>query len=140
MIISGCAEGMVAVSNSASGLVVRVISDHQGAPITDLQSSSNTLMVNMVYLHLQFWSLPSPTSQNCILTFFITQLPSLGVESHLWLVASGDRRVSIWTSEWHKNNCCQQVDWLTFPGPANAPDGTRLKKANKVSCGLKFWG
>lgn len=27
---------MVAISNSASGLVVRVITDHQGAPITDI--------------------------------------------------------------------------------------------------------
>ena len=45
MVISGCADGVVAVSNPKSGLVVRVISDHEGAPITDLQSSANTLMV-----------------------------------------------------------------------------------------------
>ena len=54
------------------------------------------------------------------------------MESHPWLVASGDRRVSIWSSEWRRDNSCQLVDWLTFPGPSQAPDGTRLKKANKV--------
>ena len=36
---------MVAISNPSSGLVVRMISDHQGAPITDLQASTNSLMV-----------------------------------------------------------------------------------------------
>ena len=45
VVISGCADGVVAISNPASGLVVRVISDHQGAPITDLQYSTNPLMV-----------------------------------------------------------------------------------------------
>lgn len=45
MVISGCADGVVAVSNPKSGLVVRVISDHEGAPVTDLQSSVNSLMV-----------------------------------------------------------------------------------------------
>ena len=45
MVISGCADGVVAISNPTSGLVVQVISDHQGAPITDLHSSTNTLMV-----------------------------------------------------------------------------------------------
>ena len=56
----------------------------------------------------------------------------MGVEEcHLWLVASGDRRVSVWGGEWGRE-VCQLVDWLTFPGPAFAPDGTRLKKGHKV--------
>ena len=67
-----------------------------------------------------------------LLFALLMQLPSLGVESSLWLVASGDRRVSIWTSEWRRDSGCQLVDWLTFAGPAFAPDGTRLKKADKV--------
>ena len=50
VIISGCAEGVVAISNPATGLVIRVISDHQGAPVTDLQASSNSLMVR-THLH-----------------------------------------------------------------------------------------
>ena len=62
-----------------------------------------------------------------------SQLPGVGVDKcHLWLVASGDRRVSVWASEWSKDQC-QLVDWLTFPGPFFAPDGTRLKKGDKVS-------
>ena len=29
---------------------------------------------------------------------------------------------------------CELVDWLTFPGPSSAPDGTQLKMGSKVSC------
>ena len=50
----------------------------------------------------------------------------------LWLVASGDRRVSVWSSDWSKTSC-QLIDWLTFPGPACAPDGTVLHKGKKVN-------
>ena len=41
------------------------------------------------------------------------------------------RRVSVWGGEWGRE-VCQLVDWLTFPGPTFAPDGTRLKKGHKV--------
>jgi len=44
----------------------------------------------------------------------------------LWLVASGDRRVSVWTSDWSKTSY-QLIDWLTFPGPVCAPDGSVKK-------------
>jgi len=47
------------------------------------------------------------------------------------LVASGDRRVSVWDVDWQKD-MCELVDWLTFPGPPSAPDGTLLKKGSKV--------
>lgn len=50
----------------------------------------------------------------------------------LWLVASGDRRVSVWSSDWSRTSC-QLIDWLTFPGPACAPDGTVLRKGKKVN-------
>ncbi len=50
----------------------------------------------------------------------------------MWLVASGDRRVSVWSADWQKD-LCQLVDWLTFPGPPTAPDGTLLKKGTKVN-------
>ena len=50
----------------------------------------------------------------------------------LWLVASGDRRVSLWSTDWAQD-VCHLVDWLTFPGPSVAPDGTRLRKGHKVS-------
>ena len=39
MILSGCSDGLVAVTNALTGMVVRVISDHQGAPITDLHAT-----------------------------------------------------------------------------------------------------
>lgn len=49
----------------------------------------------------------------------------------MWLVASGDRRVSVWNGDWKRDMCCL-LDWLTFPGPSVAPDGTKLKKGDKV--------
>ena len=39
MVISGCSAGLVAISNTSTGVVVRVISDHEGAPITDLHTA-----------------------------------------------------------------------------------------------------
>lgn len=48
-----------------------------------------------------------------------------------WLVASGDRRVSVWSADWRRD-VCQLVDWLTFPGPSSAPDGTKLRRGHKV--------
>jgi len=41
MILSGGSDGLVAVSSRTTGMTVRVISDHQGAPVTgiDVQQS-----------------------------------------------------------------------------------------------------
>ena len=58
VIVSGCADGVVAISSPMSGLVVRVISDHQGAPITDIQSSSNPLMVCMSFEYIALGLIP----------------------------------------------------------------------------------
>ena len=52
-------------------------------------------------------------------------------DCYLWLVASWDRRVSVWSADW-KRDLCQLVDWLTFPGPSFAPDGTKLRRGHKV--------
>lgn len=42
---------------------------------------------------------------------------AFGVEgTDLWLAASGDQRVSIWSSSWLRD-CCELVDWLSFPAP-----------------------
>ena len=49
----------------------------------------------------------------------------------LWLAASADRRVSIWTADWSKD-FCELVDWLSFPAPNFSPDGTFVKKSDKV--------
>lgn len=36
MIISGGSDGLIAVSSPTTGMTVRVISDHKGAPITNI--------------------------------------------------------------------------------------------------------
>lgn len=102
VLLSGGADGVIAVSNVSCGLVVRVVQDHQGAPITDLSIASRPV-----------------------------QLSSLGVEGvQLWLAASGDRRVSLWSADWSQD-MCHLLDWLTFPGPACTPNGTRLRRGPK---------
>lgn len=37
----------------------------------------------------------------------------------------------MWSGDWQRNNC-QLVDWLSYPGPPTAPDGTQLRKGSKV--------
>ena len=37
----------------------------------------------------------------------------------------------MWSADW-KRDLCQLVDWLTFPGPSFAPDGTKLRRGYKV--------
>eukprot|EP00731_Ephydatia_muelleri_P028595 Em0020g239a len=113
VILSGCADGLVAVTNSLTGMVVRVISDHQGAPITDLHTTRR-----------------------------IPKIPGKDIPDHtyMWVVASGDRRVSVWNGDWKRDMCCL-LDWLTFPGPSVAPNGTRLKKETRLSMifSLQAW-
>ena len=46
VIMSGCAGGLVAISNLKSGLVIRLITDHKGAPITDLQAAPKPIQVS----------------------------------------------------------------------------------------------
>lgn len=41
----------------------------------------------------------------------------------MWLIASHDRRVSLWKSN-QQFDLCQLIDWLTFSAPSFAPDGT----------------
>ena len=43
--------------------------------------------------------------------------------SYMWLIASHDRRVSLWKSN-QQFDLCQLIDWLTFSAPSFAPDGT----------------
>lgn len=47
VLLSGCKDGLIAVSNVSSGLVVRVIQDHRGAPITDLSIARKPVQVNV---------------------------------------------------------------------------------------------
>lgn len=48
---------------------------------------------------------------------------SVETNSYAWLIASHDRRVSLWKAN-HQFDMCQLIDWLTFSAPAYAPDGT----------------
>ena len=56
-----------------------------------------------------------------------SQLASEGTPEGVWLwvCASGDRRVSVW-SEGCGEDVCHLVDWLSFPGPPSAPNGSRI--------------
>lgn len=97
MILSGGSDGLVAVSSPTTGMTVRVISDHKGAPISCIDVTP-------------------------------TQNLEAGLSSPvLWLIASADRRVSIWSADWSRDTC-ELVDWLTFPAPAFTPDGAPLNK------------
>ncbi|KAK7112108.1 WD repeat-containing protein 90-like isoform X2 [Littorina saxatilis] len=98
MILSGGSDGLIAVSSTASGITVRVIRDHKGAPITNFD-------VPTVQVDDMDPGVSSPT---------------------LWLACSADRRVSVWSSDWGCD-LCDLVDWLTFPAPAFTPDGAPLK-------------
>lgn len=97
MILSGGDDGLVAVSSAVTGMTVRVISDHKGAAIS------------------------------CLDVTVIQDLDDPDVSSpQLWLATSVDRRVSIWSADWSKD-FCEMIDWLTFPAPPFAPDGTKVK-------------
>ncbi|XP_071943850.1 WD repeat-containing protein 90-like [Antedon mediterranea] len=98
VILSGGQDGLIAVSSPATGMTVRVINDHKGAPITDIK-------VNI--------------KKDADDIGFRTPL--------LWMAASADRRVSVWTADWSSDKC-EMVDWLSFPAPAFAPDGTIINK------------
>ncbi|XP_056017616.1 WD repeat-containing protein 90-like isoform X2 [Ostrea edulis] len=75
MIISGGSDGLIAVSSPTTGMTVRVISDHKGAPITNIDVTTKQ-------------ELDSPVSA-----------------PYLWLATSADRRVSVWSSDWTKDFC-----------------------------------
>ncbi|NP_001157238.1 WD repeat-containing protein 90 [Mus musculus] len=74
-ILSGDKDGLVAISHPCTGMTFRVLSDHRGAPISAIQSTSKEY----------------------------GDLGVEGVE--LWLAASGDQRVSIWVSDWLRDRC-----------------------------------
>ncbi|XP_067044850.1 WD repeat-containing protein 90-like isoform X1 [Acropora muricata] len=99
VIISGGEDGLLAISSPSTGLTVRLLNDHKGAPITCIHVSS---------VKDQIHSLPTPL---------------------LWLAASADRRVSIWSADWSKD-FCELVDWLTFPAPPIGPDGKAIRRGD----------
>ncbi|XP_075422310.1 WD repeat-containing protein 90 isoform X3 [Ascaphus truei] len=91
ILLSGGKDGLMAVSSPRTGMTIRVLNDHKGSPITAIQCTRR-------------------------------KPPGLGLEEgELWLAASSDRRVSIWTSDWSKDKC-ELLDWLTFPAPSSPKD------------------
>ncbi|XP_072871072.1 WD repeat-containing protein 90 isoform X4 [Chlorocebus sabaeus] len=74
-VLSGDKDGLVAVSHSRTGMTFRVLSDHQGAPISTI----------------------------CVTRKECEDLGVEGAD--LWLAASGDQRVSVWASDWLQNRC-----------------------------------
>ncbi|XP_053384270.1 WD repeat-containing protein 90-like isoform X2 [Mercenaria mercenaria] len=75
MIISGGSDGLIAVSSPTTGMTVRVISDHKGAPITNIDVTNK---------QDQDVGVSAPL---------------------LWLATSADRRVSVWSADWSKDFC-----------------------------------
>ncbi len=41
VVISGGKDGLIAVSSPTTGMIVRMLNDHKGAPITDIHVSSH---------------------------------------------------------------------------------------------------
>uniref|UniRef100_A0A8C9QDL9 WDR90 4th beta-propeller domain-containing protein n=1 Tax=Spermophilus dauricus TaxID=99837 RepID=A0A8C9QDL9_SPEDA len=74
-ILSGDKDGVVAVSRLRTGITFRVLSDHQGAPISTIQSTSKKY----------------------------GDLGVEGTD--LWLAASRDQRISVWASDWLRDCC-----------------------------------
>ncbi|XP_047389218.1 WD repeat-containing protein 90 isoform X2 [Sciurus carolinensis] len=74
-ILSGDKDGVVAVSRLRTGMTFRVLSDHRGAPISAIQSTSKKY----------------------------GDLGVEGTD--LWLAASGDQRISVWASDWLRDRC-----------------------------------
>ncbi|KAM5198229.1 WD repeat-containing protein 90 isoform 1-T1 [Hipposideros larvatus] len=74
-ILSGDKDGLVAVSRPCTGMTFRVLSDHRGAPISTIQSTSKEY----------------------------GDFGVQGTD--LWLAASGDQRVSVWASDWLRDRC-----------------------------------
>ncbi|KAK3717349.1 hypothetical protein QZH41_011587, partial [Actinostola sp. cb2023] len=121
VIISGASDGIIAISSPSTGLTVRLLNDHKGAPITDLHS---TLRVSSVHYLNDHKGAP------------ITDLHSTLRDNQysvsgpmLWLAASKDSRVSIWSAKWSQD-FCELVDWLSFPTPSIAPDGRALRRGD----------
>ncbi|XP_048465623.1 WD repeat-containing protein 90 [Rhincodon typus] len=86
VIISGGKDGLMAVSSSRTGITIRVISDHKGSPITAIECTRK-------------------------------KYDEFGLDGcEMWLAVSSDRRVSVWATDWHKDQC-ELIDWLTFPAP-----------------------
>ncbi|XP_077979468.1 WD repeat-containing protein 90-like [Glandiceps talaboti] len=103
VILSGGSNGLIAVSSPATGMTIRVINDHKGAPITSIDVAPHKDVIDSGF-------------------------PGVS----MWLAASADRRISVWTVDWSKDSC-ELMDWLSFPAPAITPDGTTIRRGD-IAC------
>uniref|UniRef100_S4RVZ0 WD repeat domain 90 n=1 Tax=Petromyzon marinus TaxID=7757 RepID=S4RVZ0_PETMA len=89
VMLTGGADGRVALNSVSTGLTFRMLSQHSSSPICSLQCAP---------AHRCRCQQGSPEGRD------------------LWLAASLDRRISIWKADWPKDEC-NLVDWLTFQSP-----------------------
>ncbi|CAN0024134.1 unnamed protein product [Lampetra planeri] len=93
-LVSGARDGLVAVSSLHTGATARVVTDHRPSPISAI---------------------------DCV----HSQVKGLTVHGgEMWLAASRDSRVSIWSCDWLRDRC-DLVDWLTFPALSAGLDDTQ---------------
>uniref|UniRef100_H2XLL8 CFA20 domain-containing protein n=1 Tax=Ciona intestinalis TaxID=7719 RepID=H2XLL8_CIOIN len=94
-LLSGASDGTIAVTSLATGVTLRVLRDHKGAPINNISVSAREEIFCFPFHDLK--------SQCKMLSLF----------------CSADRRVSVWDTEW-QHDVCNMIDWLTFPAPCFA--------------------
>lgn len=105
----------MAISRPCTGMTFRMLSDHRGAPISAIQSTSKEVRQPQVPVGRELGCCGQLADSH--ISHF-SQYGDLGVEgTELWLAASGDQRVSIWASDWLRDHC-ELLEWLSFPAPA----------------------
>lgn len=105
----------MAISHLCTGMTFRVLSDHRGAPISAIQSTSKEVSQPQVMVERGLGCCGQAAGSHIP---HFSQYGDLGIEGvELWLAASGDQRVSIWVSDWLQDRC-ELLEWLSFPAPA----------------------
>ncbi|XP_035694518.1 WD repeat-containing protein 90-like [Branchiostoma floridae] len=74
-ILSGASDGLIAVSSPTTGMTLRILNDHKGAPITAMDT---------IFKQDKDYGVTAPI---------------------LWLATSADRRVSVWAADWTRDLC-----------------------------------
>lgn len=119
-LLSGSYSGRIAVTSLSTGVTLRVLDDHIGTPITQLTVSTRQ---------------DHPASISAHLAEKDSKRDGLNSTLSVWLATAANRRVSVWVSCWNADQC-DMVDWLTFPAPCFAPDGTQINRTDKSSTSL----
>ena len=67
----------------------------------------------------------------------VTALDFSALSPH-WLIATADRRVSVWAADWDVDSN-KMISWLSFPGPAFTPSGEPLTKDSALPPSLALF-